>query len=464
MRTARTLQPDAATDPTRPATLPSAVLTAIFAHHADTPIQLRHLALVCRAWSAPALQLLWASFKITKERDFERVFTVLTRRTASRDHGSLVRKLELVHSEREPTITAHTVLLISVACPNLEEISLTFNPPPRRPPGALHGAPHALHGAPHATPDRLHLPLPLPRPQNGPSHSPGSSAAAAAAIAGFMHSAAHAATQTSAHHTPPLPLAHLAHNCPRLHTVHLTAYSPKNDDTLYELAKYLAPSSLRVLTLTSCATLQGSTIRKFAKSQPSLRRFEVMGHDTALTDTSVTTISESCGARLEAFSVGNAAHLTDASLSLIPKHCPNLRTLCLIDNQPDHISEAVLTDIVGRCRRLEELTVSNARAVGEKFLGAVVERVMEEVGREMKGTRSGPYLKRMSLGNVRRDVPALPAMRRLIELGGGVDASDEDEEEDAEEWGEKPSFARLKKVNVIRNGSVWWQRKRKRWV
>lgn len=372
---------------------------------------------------------------------------ILTKRTASHEYNTFVRKLELMHSERELFVMPQALLLISITCVNLEEISITFASPRRVP------------AAPPPTPDRPHLPGHIHLP-------PAAAAAVAAAAAALPHPPSFHST-----HTHALPLSHLAHNCPRLHTIHLMSYSPKNDDTLYDLAKHLTPGTLRSLTLSSCATLQGSTVRRFVKSQPSLRCLELLGRDTALTDTSIAAIVESCGPSLEILSVGNAHHLTDASISLIPGACANLRELCLIDNHPEHVSEATLAGIVAGCARLEVLSVSNARVVGEQFLGVVVERVEEEVGREAKGEWGGGYLRRLCLGSVRREIPRLPAMGRLIELGGGVDPSDEEDEgeEDEEEWGDERRTEgarsvgmRLRKANVVTGNSVWWQRRRRK--
>ncbi|ORZ03488.1 hypothetical protein BCR43DRAFT_483463 [Syncephalastrum racemosum] len=465
-----------------------------------------HAALTCRAWNNVALALVWANFKFLRDREFERVFAIMSRRNASKPYGHFVKALELVHTDKEFNVTPHIILLVTSLCPNLETISITFHHTrpvaPPAPPMAIQNRPVLppikRPGEPQARPPHPAQPISpataSPRPLARPLAQP---------IAALPQQQQQAPRQLHPYqqqqqpspHAPPqqqqtqqstrpfnhsLPLAHFAHNCHRLRTIHLTSYSPRTDDSVYEMAKYLRSGTLETVIFTGCATLQGSTLCKLAITNPQLKRLEIMGN-TPVSDSSLATIADRCGSHLESLSIGNAHHITDASMKHVARRCKNLRQLCILNNaDATRLSETALIDVVRHCRHLQVLSLSNARALSEKFMQEVVDRVEHDLALIENEAQlpSNAGLQRVCLGGVRRDVIQGQSLRQLIHLSasanGEYDDLDNDEDADGDSQGNRsdpltPSdplshlmgnAVHMPKMTVIRASTIWWQRRR----
>ncbi|KAI7857476.1 hypothetical protein BDC45DRAFT_501241 [Circinella umbellata] len=500
------------------------------------------VALTCRAWSTPALERIWSSFKFVREREFERVFAIITRRSASHRYGLFVKTLELVHADRDFYVNPNIILLVTSACPNLESISITFhNTRPVAPPVAMqhrpvlppikrsgditpnhqppqqqqnrqhHHLPHNISHQQHPLQQQLHNNN-VPRPNHSPpiqqqqqivnnnnNNNNNSSS--------NNHSSSHSHHRQ---HNHSLPLAHFAHNCRKLRHIRLTSYSPKTDDSVYEMAKYLKSGTLESIVFTGCTTLQSSTLCKLALTNPQIRHIEIMGN-TPVSDSSLATIAEHCGARLESISIGNAHHLTDLSIRHVAKRCKNLKQLILFSN-PDgnKLHEETLIEVLRQCTQLRVMNLSNARVLSNQFFefaAARVERELKAIGQsgndtnnnnninnnnnskyhhnhqqqEHKHHGSSPSLssglQRLCLGGVRREVIHGPGMAHLIRLSASkndTDDDDEDEDDDDDDKGHDRllptsdnnlshimgSAAHMPKSTVIRGSSIWWQRRR----
>ncbi|KAL1936638.1 hypothetical protein VTP01DRAFT_772 [Rhizomucor pusillus] len=460
--------------------LPPACLKRIFSYLSRSD-QAR-TALTCRAWSTPALELVWSSFKFVREREFERVFSIMARKNTSRPYGSYLKSLDLVHGDREFHVTPNIILLVTSLCPNLEYISITFhNTRPVAPP-----APLIMQNRPVLPNIKRPGDPPMPRPPTGGVPPP-----------------IRPAGQINQHHPPPhqhppqqqqqhqqqphhvrqhnhsLPLAHFAHNCRKLKTIRLTSYSPKSDDSIYEMAKYMVSGALESIVFTGCATLRGSTLAKLALTNPQLRHIEIMGN-TPISDASLATLADRCGPNLESLGIGNAYHLTNMSISLVAKRCKNLRKFVMINNPDgDQLSESTLVDLLMHCNQLRLFNLSNARNLTEKFFSSLIERIKTDIAHIDHGRASADSgLQRVCLGGVHRGMIQSPYIKELVELSAGSgNSSLEDEEEDTEEQnGERhknlfpladnPSsnllgnITYMPKTTVIRGSSIWWQRKR----
>ncbi|KAG0179729.1 hypothetical protein DFQ28_004545 [Apophysomyces sp. BC1034] len=403
--------------------------------------ELVHVALTCKTWSAVALSLLWSSFTFVREREFERVFAIMARHNTSHPYGSFVKYLDLTHADREFLVGPNIILLVTSLCPNIESITITFS--------------HTRTVAP-PTPLMLHN----NRPVLPPIRRPGTSNPLPPATN----------RPPSARYNQSLPLAHFAHNCRNLRSIRLISYSPRSDDSVYEMAKYLRSGSLQKVVFSGCATLQSSTLCKLAITNPQLRHIEIMGN-TAVSDNSVATIADRCGNSLEHLSIGNAHNLTDMSLRYIARRCRNIRQICMFNN-PDELSEIAFSDIVRCCTTLQILSLSNARALGETFFEAVTERIENElnnINNQIADPSSG--LQSICLGGVRRDIIHSPAVAKLINLSEaeadqqnsnttGWDDDDDDDHPPSETNLSRmmENRAVMPRIATIRGSSIWWQR------
>ncbi|KAI7862844.1 hypothetical protein BDF14DRAFT_1745840 [Spinellus fusiger] len=400
-----------------------AILTRIFGYL--TRSDQLHAGLTCNTWSQPALQLLWSSFTFVREREFERVFAVMARHNTSRPYSTYVKSLSLTHAEREFHVSANTLFLITSLCSHLECIILSFH------------APRIVSPAP--PPVRSVLP-PIKR-----THEP---------------------PHTIHRHTHPLPLAHFAYNCPKLKHIQLISYSPKIDDSVYELAKYLTSGTLETVIFSGCSTLQSSTLCKLAMTNPQLRHIEIMG-STPVSDSALATIADRCGASLKHLSIGNAYHLTDKSMYYVAKRCHSLQQLCIFNNPGgDRLTEAIWSEVIKRCQSLELVSMSNARCLGTGFFEAVVTRVEHEL-RSIGPTALRKGLQRLCLGNLKRDTLQSSFVHQLIQLSASEANEDLDQDSDEEFPDDSQSTlpmmnnaAFMPKMTVVRGSSIWWQRRR----
>lgn len=388
--------------------------------------------LVCRSWQIPSAKKLWSSFKFTRDREFERIFNILSRHDTLFPYGTFVTALDIVHSERDFIVSANIIFLISTVCPNLESISITFdNTRPVAPP------------IPHPAKPRPPLP-PIARPDEVKKPR-------------YSHS---------------LPLAHFAHNCPNIKAIRLVSYSPKTDDSVYEMAKFMKAGALERITLSGCITIQSSTLCKLAIVSPRLRFVEIMGN-TPVSDSSLATLADRCGASFEHLSIGNAYQITDKSLRYVALRCKKIKQICMFNNNPspEHFSEDALTAIVTHCPTLEIINLSDARSLGPLFFNAVVQRVSNEM--TTINQRKRPYefgLKRICLGNVRRDVIHSSPIQKLIDMSASKHDkhTSEEDEEDAgmdTETSLTHIMTNLKfmpKATIIRGNTIWWQRRQLR--
>ncbi|KAF7731872.1 hypothetical protein EC973_007703 [Apophysomyces ossiformis] len=423
--------------------------------------ELVHVALTCRTWAAAALPLVWSSFKFVRERDFERVFAIITRHNTTHPYGTYIKRLDLTHAEREFLVSPNIIFLVTSHCPNIESITITFlHTRPVAPPQPIHNQHQNINNATNANNPRPALP-PMRRPGAahplpGPNRPP-----------------------PMVRHSPSLPLAHFAHNCQRLRFIRLIAYSPRSDDSVYEMAKYLRSSSLQTVIFSGCATLQSSTLCKLAITNPQLRQIEITGN-TPVNDASVSTIADRCGANLELLSIGNARNLTDMSLRYIARRCRKIRQICMVDN-PDELSETALSDIVRRCSTLQVFSLSNARALGVDFFETLTLRVNREL-ETIRQTGADPVsgLQCVCLGGIRRDVIDSPAVHDLIELSATAmdqhnnarfdDDQDKDDEDDDDDNGDifpehnlahmMGNLAFMPNTRVVRGNTIWWRRRR----
>ena len=467
--------------------LPSTCLERIFGYLSSRS-DLVHAALVCRAWTTPALKLIWTHFRFIRERDFERVFSIMARQNVSRPYGTYVKALDLVHADREFLVSPNVILLVTALCPNLESISITIHhtrpvappvvppilqnrpvlPPIRRPGDAqpvrpqpaapLHPQHHNNHHA-----NNIRSP-PQPQPINN----------------NHQHPHPHPPQQQQQRqYTHSLPLAHFAHNCRKLKTIRLTSYTPKTDDSVYEMAKYMQSGTLESIMLTGCGTLQSSTLVKLAITNPQLRHIEIMGN-TPVSDSSLRALAERCGPHLESISIGNAYNLTDKSITAVAKYCKNLKLLKLFNNADgNRLSENTLLDLLERCIHLRLISLSNARILGESFFAIAAQRVEHQLAviEKQHGMSTHSGLQSMCLGGVKRQIIDGPSLKHLIDMSASkndnLDDDDDDDDDDdvpingngtaitsPTEHTLAPTPTHVPKTTVIRGNTVWWQRRR----
>lgn len=235
---------------------------------------------------------------------------------------------------------------------------------------------------------------------------------------------------------------------------------------------------LETIVFTGCATLQGSTLCKLAMTNPRLRHIEINGN-TPVSDSSLVTLAERCGAHIENLSIGNAYHLSDASIRHVAKRCTNLRQLVMFNNADgSRLSEATLTELLQQCSKLKVLSLSNARSLGNVFFEAAVDRVRRELRLIEHGEApSDAGLQRMCLGGVRREVIQGPAVMQLIKMSATENGEYDEDEDGNDENGDSlcdplmPSrdqalshlmgdTTHMPKTTVVRGSSIWWQRQR----
>ncbi|KAI7874779.1 uncharacterized protein EV154DRAFT_526931 [Mucor mucedo] len=468
--------------------------------------------LVSKDWHIASSKKLWSKFKFVREKEFERIFHILSK---NKSYGHYISHLELIHSDKDFYLNASHIFLITLLCPNLLSISITFHhtrsvappaninrrlpppllprqqqhiqqqhPHPQRPVSAAHPPLHLQQV--HQLQKQPFLPQPpqqqqqqqLQQPQQQhqqmrppPHGAPSPSAAAAAA----------AAAAATPRHTQSLPLAHFAHNCPKLKSIRLHSYSPKTDDSVYEMAKYMTWRCLESITLTNCTTIQSSTLCKLAMTNPQLKSVEIMG-TTPISDSSLATLANGCGGTLEYLSIGNACQLTDKSIRYIAAKCVRLRQICIFNNDREKISQDTLTAIIQQCRQLRMMSISDSRCLGTEFFAAVVQRVNNEM-ETLRSQRKGQEiikeefgLQTLCLGAVSRQVIHSPCMAALIDVSaskhdppqqeeGGKGGEDDDDAIDILDISDQLTHLInttkfMPKSTVIRGNTIWWQRRR----
>jgi hypothetical protein len=419
--------------------LPPSILRRIF--ETLPPEDLVKCSMTCRHWAVPALKTIWQRLKFVRSRDFDRIFGIIARKNTIFPYGSFVRSIEIVHSDRELAISAQMILLIVSLCNDLEAISLTFKD--------VRAGPKMENSTP---PKKA-----LPPPQM------------------ISHRVQTKTVTIADTHTQPLPLAHIGHNCPSIHTLRLDSYAPKNDDTIYEMAKYLTHGTLRNVRFTGCTTLQGSTLRKLAKTNPQLRHIEILGN-TPISDSTTVTLAEECQIHLQHLVIGNSYHLTDRAFLNLAHYCPNLYHLSLYNTNSDaeSLTENSIIQIVKQCSVLRVLNVSNARWLGESFFEQVLIRVRQQL-QELETPNcklTGSYgLQQICLGDIRREVLKFRSLQALIELSSYEDEFETSDDEDyntLESSSAAPFITperippNARKMNVIRGNSIWWYRRRPR--
>lgn len=465
--------------------LPATCLERIFGYLSSRS-DLVHAALVCRAWTTPALKLIWTSFRFVRERDFERVFSIMARQNVTRPYGTYVKALDLVHADREFLVSPNVILLVTALCPNLESISITIHhtrpvAPPVVPP-ILQNRPvlPPIRRPGDAQPVRPQPAAPVSNHQHHNNHHSGNIRSPPAPqqqqpINNHQHPHPHPSQQQQQQrqYNHSLPLAHFAHNCRKLKTIRLTSYTPKTDDSVYEMAKYMQSGTLESIILTGCGTLQSSTLVKLAITNPQLRHIEIMGN-TPVSDSSLRALAERCGPHLESISIGNAYNLTDKSITAVAKHCRNLKLLKLFNNADgNRLSEATLLDLLERCIHLRLISLSNARILGESFFAIAAQRVEHQLGviEKQHGMSSHQGLQSMCLGGVKRQIIDGPSLAHLIDMSASKnDNLDDDDDDDDDANGTAitsptehtlaPTPTHVPKTTVIRGNTVWWQRRR----
>ncbi|KAI8584441.1 hypothetical protein K450DRAFT_216434 [Umbelopsis ramanniana AG] len=421
--------------------LPPSILRRIFEHVSTEEII--KCAQTCRHWAIPALKIIWQHLKFIRTRDFDRTFAIIARKNTIFPYGTFVKSIEIIHAERELSISSQMMLLVVSLCHDLEAISLNFS--------NVRAGPKMEQSS---TPPKKALPPPQMIQHRVPTKT----------------------VTTADTHTQPLPLAHIGHNCPSIHTLRLDSYVPKNDDSIYEMAKYLNHGTLRNIRFTGCTTLQGSTLRKLAKMNPQMRHIEILGN-TPITDSTTVTLAEECRLNLQHLVIGNAYHLTDKAFLNLAHYCSNLHHLSLYNTNSDaeSLSENGLIQIVKKCSSLSVLNISNARWLGEAFFEEVlirVKRQLQEVEEPNSKLTASYGLHQICLGNVRREILRSPTLQKLIELSSYSDdfeTSDDDEYSTAFEAPVQVPFMsnealppNARKMNVVRGSSIWWYRRQPR--
>ncbi|KAH8553806.1 hypothetical protein BGW37DRAFT_518741 [Umbelopsis sp. PMI_123] len=421
--------------------LPPSILRRIFEH--VTTEEIIKCAQTCRHWATPALKIIWQHLKFIRGRDFDRIFAIIARKNTIFPYGSFVKSIEIIHAERELTISSQMILLVVSLCHGLEAISLNFS--------NVRAGPKMEQSS---TPPKKALPPPQMIQHRVPTKT----------------------VATGDTHTSPLPLAHIGHNCPYIHTLRLDSYVPKNDDSIYEMAKYLNHGTLRNVRFSGCTTLQGSTIRKLAKTNPQMRHIEILGN-TSITDSTTVTLAEECQLHLQHLVIGNAYHLTDKSFLHLAHYCPNLRHLSLYNTNPDaeSLTENSIIQVIKKCSALVVLNISNARWLGDHFFEEVLNLVKQQlrVLESPNSKSSASYgLQQVCLGNVPREGLRSPSLQKLIELSSFSDdfeSSDDDDYNTAYDSSSQITFMSSetlppngRKMNVVRGSSIWWYRRRPR--
>lgn len=411
--------------------------------------------LVSKHWHAAASKRLWSKFKFVREKDFERIFYVLSK-SKTRRYGNYITFLELVHSDKDFCLNPNHVFLITLLCPNLLNLTITFHhtrtvaPPAnnrRLPPPLL--ARQQQHQRP-PPPQHLQQPFqPHHQLQRPPSPVPQS-------------------PQQPPRHTQTLPLAHFAHNCLKLKSIRLVSYSPKTDDSVYEMAKYLTSHSLESITLTNCTTIQSSTLCKLAMTNPQLKSVEIMG-TTPISDSSLATIADKCGHTLEYLSIGNACQISDKSMRYVAAKCKKLLQICIFNNNIEKMTQDTLTAIIHHCTSLRMMSISDSRTLGTEFFEAVVQRVnneIETINRRQADNQSG--LQTLCLGAVKRELISSHYMKELIDSSASKhDMNEQQHLENDDELEISDQLTHLinttkfmPKSTVIRGNTIWWQRRR----
>jgi hypothetical protein len=381
-------------------------------------------ALVSKLWKEVSIKTLWSHFTFVKEREFERIFHILSKRQCDY-YGSLIKSIELIHSDRDFILNANHIFLITRLCPNLESIHITFHHTRAvAPPNPS----HLLHRQ-QPQPQQRNLPLPMLQRQHAqqqqqpPPPPP-------------PPTPQQPQQQKGPQYTHALPLAHFSYNCPKLKSIKLDSYSPKTDDSVYEMAKYMNSGNLESITFANCMTLQSSTLCKLAITNPQLKRIELSGN-TPVSDSSFATLMDRCGDYLEYLSISNAYSLTDKSIRYIASRCKKIKQICLFNNT-ERISEDTLTAIITHCPTLEMLSLSDSRCLGSLFFHSVVQRVNIEIAnitQHQLNVDSG--LQKICLGGVQRDMIHSKYMKELIDKSAPhLDINSP----------------------IIRGNTFWWQR------
>jgi len=239
------------------------------------------------------------------------------------------------------------------------------------------------------------------------------------------------------------------------------------------MAKYLTHGTLRNVLFIGCTTLQGSTLRKLAKTNPQLQHIEILGN-TPISDSTAVTLAEECRVHLQHLVIANSYHLTDKAFLNLARYCPNLYHLSLYNTNSDaeSLTENSIIQIIKSCTALRVLNVSNARWLGESFFEQVLIRVRQQL-QQMESSKSEPNcsygLQQVCLGNVRREVLRSPTLQALIELSSYTDKFEtgDDEEYIEPQSSNSVNFMspetlppNARKMNVVRGNSIWWYRRR----
>ncbi|KAG1144431.1 hypothetical protein G6F37_006853 [Rhizopus arrhizus] len=426
-------------------------------------------SLVCKSWQFISASRLWSNFKFVREKDFERIFHILSKRNTTLRYGELITSLELIHSDREFHVTSSTIYLITNLCPNLLSISIKFHlTRPVAPPVPNHlinkQQQHQQHQQSQA---RLRPPLPFSRLPNQKIESSFNGQPPA--------TPAVPSTPLPPKYTHSLPLAHFAYNCLKLKSIQLDTYSPKTDDSVYEMAKYMTSGTLESIKFNNCSSIQSSTLCKLAITNPQLRSIEITGN-TPVTDSSLATIADRCGNSLEYLSIGNAYQLTDKSIHYVASRCKRIRHICIFNNHTEKISEDTLTAIITQCSTLQTISLSDSRCLGSTFFNSVVQRVnieIENINRHQATSESG--LQRLCLGGVKRDMISSHYIKQLIDTSASKHDAIQDEGDDNDDqfiptnnttiipnnnYNLQQQSKFLPKSTIIRGNTIWWQRRR----
>ena len=163
-------------------------------------------------------------------------------------------------------------------------------------------------------------------------------------------------------------LKSFAQGCPLLKTLHIdgiwiASFSAKH---LVDHCPLLAD-----ISLSCCDFPNDDELAELSKSK-SLTRLDISYCDF-VTDTGIDALVKGCGGSLEFLCIAHCTELTDASLSSISDHCPNLHTLHLGANHQT-MTFLRMVQLVENCERLVEFKCSCSGALDL----SLIERILKD--------------------------------------------------------------------------------------
>ena len=95
-----------------------------------------------------------------------------------------------------------------------------------------------------------------------------------------------------------------------------------------------------------------------------------------ITDAGIETLVKGCGSNLKFLLISKCTALTNASLSSITEHCPNLEFICLGENHKT-MTLIRMTRLVQKCEKLVEFK-NDYTAIENGFDVSLIDRILED--------------------------------------------------------------------------------------